>query len=319
MISVIVPIYNIEKYIDTCIKSVVAQTYSDWELLLINDGSPDSSAKICQKWADTDHRIKLFSKENGGVSSARNLGLELASGEYLFFLDGDDQIACDCLEKMMNRMTKDIDIVIGKWELVNDAGYEAPWIPPQKNYEGILSKEKIIQDIYSQLFYPRVIWGKLYRSELWKDIRFKHMIYSEDTYAMYQVLEKANNLYSINEPLYYYLQRSSGVSQKRTIRNHEDYLITLDFKYENTQKNHIAYQKICAEEYIRETYILLELYEQTKQKAKALDLLQKMKAVYKTSGIQKPIFSQKILVLPNTLIYYWIGIRRIIKNGAHEL
>ena len=101
MISIIIPVYNIEKYIEKAIVSVVNQTCPDFELLLINDGSTDSSYEICKKWEEKDNRIKVISKENGGVSSARNLGMELAKGEYLFFLDGDDWIREDCFEKLL--------------------------------------------------------------------------------------------------------------------------------------------------------------------------------------------------------------------------
>lgn len=124
MISVIVPVYNAEKYLHQCVNSVLDQTFTDFELLLIDDGSTDSSGVICDKYATEDNRIRVFHKENGGVSSARNLGLDNAKGEYLIFLDADDYW-CDltALEQMHNIAVKnDVDIVRGEYKAVNENG-----------------------------------------------------------------------------------------------------------------------------------------------------------------------------------------------------
>ena len=318
MISVIVPVYNIEKYIEKCIQSVLAQTYPDFELLLINDGSTDTSGTICQKWAEKDMRIRLINKKNGGVSTARNLAIDCAKGEFFFFLDGDDWLHPECLEKMIKRMTPEVDLVISQWEEPEDDGFDSVLITKRKNFEGIVPKSEIFRDIYDGLFYPKVLWGKLYRKELWKNIRLKQgMIYSEDTYALLEVLENVRNLYSINEAYYYYLQRGSGVSQRLTIRIYEDYMKTLDFKYQKSCECYTEFQEISGIEYIREAYILLELYSQEKDKANALRLIDKMKSVYRSANIKKPIFSQKVLALPKSLMYCWINIRKHLKRVSH--
>ena len=163
MISVIVPVYNIEKYIGKCIQSVLSQTYTDFELLLINDGSKDSSGEICSSWAKKDARIRVISKENEGVSVARNLGIDSAKGEFIFFLDGDDWISPECLEKMLLRMTPEVDAVISEWDEPEDEGYDSVLITKKKQTEGLVSNEEIWKDIYESFFYPKVLWGKLYR------------------------------------------------------------------------------------------------------------------------------------------------------------
>lgn len=318
MISVIVPVYNIEKYIGKCIQSVLSQTYTDFELLLINDGSKDSSGEICSSWAKKDARIRVISKENEGVSVARNLGIDSAKGEFIFFLDGDDWISPECLEKMLLRMTPEVDVIISEWEEPEDEGYDSVLITKKKQKEGLVSNEEIWKDIYESFFYPKVLWGKLYRKELWDNVRLKKgMIYSEDTYAMLEVFQNVRSLYSIQEPLYNYLQRGSGISQKLTTRIYEDYIKTLDFKYQIAQKTYPQFLELSGIEYIREAYILLEMYSQEHEKEKAFRLIEKMKAVYQSTDIKQPIFSQKVLMLPTGLMYCWINIRKHLKRVSH--
>ena len=202
MISIIVPVYNVEKYIEKCIQSLTQQTYSDIEILLINDGSTDHSDEICKKWQNKDYRIKVIYKENGGVSSARNLGLNIAKGEYIFFVDADDWLETSCLEKMLEKMTPDVDMVICDYRESKDITFTFEPDSKHKTSEGLLSKSNIMKDLSETFYYPRVIWGKLYRHELWEKIRFNSMSYSEDTYAMIQIIEKLRSAYIINEALY---------------------------------------------------------------------------------------------------------------------
>lgn len=111
MISVIVPVYNVEKYLDECIESIVSQSYTNFELILVDDGSPDKCPEICDEWAKRDNRIKVIHKENGGVSSARNAGIDAASGEFIMFIDSDDTIRQGCFERSVEMITKhDADI-----------------------------------------------------------------------------------------------------------------------------------------------------------------------------------------------------------------
>lgn len=120
MISIIVPVYNVEKYLDQAVKSVLGQTYPDWELLLINDGSSDGSPAVCREYEKTDRRIRVFDKENGGVSSARNVGLKEARGEWIAFLDGDDWLEENCLENALNETDERTDMVC--WNYWENAG-----------------------------------------------------------------------------------------------------------------------------------------------------------------------------------------------------
>ena len=314
MISIIIPVYNIEKYIEKAIVSVVNQTCPDFELLLVNDGSTDSSYEICKKWEEKDNRIKVISKENGGVSSARNLGMELAKGEYLFFLDGDDWIREDCLEKLLSHMTPDVDLVISDYQEVDDEGYRSTLNLQHKHFEGILTKLDAIQDLYESQIYPKVIWGKLYRKELWENIRFNHMAYSEDTYAMFQVLELTEKIYSVDEPLYFYLQRGGSASHQLKLREYENYLETLYFTYNRALESYPQLKALPGREYLGYAYILLKKYQQAHQKKQAMELIKKMQFVYKTADIEHPKFAEKAMAMPKFLIYLLIGVKNMISK-----
>lgn len=125
-VSIIVPIHNVEKYIERCTKSLISQTYRDIEILLINDGSPDNSKTICERYEKIDKRIKLYNKENGGLSDARNYGLKRAKGEYILFVDSDDYIESNTVEVLISEMKKDnLDIVAGN--AVLEADGEDKW------------------------------------------------------------------------------------------------------------------------------------------------------------------------------------------------
>ena len=111
-ISIIVPVYNVEKYLEKCVRSILAQTFTDFELILVDDGSPDSSGAMCDQFAEQDQRVKVIHKENGGLSDARNAGIEIATGEYLGFVDSDDYIADDMYELLYTNIVKDADLSI---------------------------------------------------------------------------------------------------------------------------------------------------------------------------------------------------------------
>ena len=117
-ISIIIPVYNAAKFLHKCINSILAQTFQDFEILLINDGSTDESGAICDRYTLTDNRIRVFHKENGGVSSARNIGLRNACGEWIYFVDSDDTIYNDCLETLISQTSDDVDCVTGGYTCV---------------------------------------------------------------------------------------------------------------------------------------------------------------------------------------------------------
>ena len=180
-ISVVVPVYNAEQYVSRCIDNVLTQTYQDWELILIDDGSMDKSAVICDEYAAKDQRIKVFHKKNGGVSSARNKGIENATGKWVTFLDSDDYYDSEFLEGLISR-TQDADFVVGGYRWFGD--YDVNWYISQTRY--LQTKEEIgnlLNFEYgdsdemkekSVFLYP---WGKLYKMDI---IRKKNIHFNEN-------------------------------------------------------------------------------------------------------------------------------------------
>ena len=166
MISVIVPVYNAEKFIDRCIKSILNQNYNDFEIILVDDGSPDKCPKICDEWAEKDERIKVIHKINGGVSSARNAGLKVAKGEFVTFVDSDDTLYDCALLNMNNLMDSETDFVICSH---NDVKIEnvlvKPYIENVKTYTANEIKTDKFIEFDETVWWP---WGKLFRMSIIK-------------------------------------------------------------------------------------------------------------------------------------------------------
>ena len=172
MISVIIPVYKVEKYLDKCIESVVGQTYSDLEIILVDDGSPDGCPAMCDAWAEKDGRIKVIHKPNGGLSSARNAGLVKASGEYVFFLDSDDTISANCIELLADAVRHDnSDICIANVARIDENG--KPIKALLFDSDMLLSKDDVFEDIAKKGLFAYVIsCGRLYRRNLFDGISF---------------------------------------------------------------------------------------------------------------------------------------------------
>lgn len=312
MISVIIPVYNSEKYLDKSISSVLNQTYENFELLLIDDGSTDSSYEICKKWSETDCRIKVFSQKNAGPGSARNLGLDMSKGNYIFFLDSDDYILPTCFEKLINQMTDDIDVVACDYHDVSEDGKIFPK-PSTYTYEsGIRLTEDAIYDLFAVRIYARVVWGKLYKRYLWDDIRFNDLSYSEDTHALFQIFEKVKKIYLVDEILYFYVHIPGSISHQFDLNKYNDLLQTLFYLHTKAIEKYPACKQYSGQKYLANAYYLLKKYQQLKMKPEALDLIEKMQFVRNTSLKESKRLSHKLLVLPKYLVYLLIIIKNMI-------
>ena len=174
-ISVIIPVYNCEKFIEKCLQSLVNQTLTDIEIILVNDGSTDNSQKIIEKFSDT--RIKLINKKNGGQSSARNVGLDVANGEYIGFIDSDDWVDSDFFEKLYNTAKKyNADIAMTDFIRIGPTKYKKRLnISEEKIYEKIENKIKIANALKEGC-----IWNKIYKKEILTGLKFNEGMYFED-------------------------------------------------------------------------------------------------------------------------------------------
>lgn len=225
LISVIIPVFNVEKYLERCIKSIINQTYKNLEILLINDGSTDKSIEICNRYLEIDNRIVLLNKENGGLSSARNLGIDKAKGEYISFVDSDDFIHELMYETLVSNLEKnDCDIsIIESFDVIEDKDF----IFELKNTNNsiVYSKEEAIANYLDGNFIPA--WGKLYRKELFESIRFPIGILNEDEAIMIRVFDSCTrNIVYQDIKLYFYLRRKSGsiTSTKKNLKNNIDWI-----------------------------------------------------------------------------------------------
>ena len=245
-ISVIVPVYNVEKYINRCVDSIINQTYKNLEIILVDDGSPDNCGKICDEYAKKDGRIKVVHKENGGVSSARNIGLDIATGDYIGFIDSDDYIELDMFECLVNSIIKyNLDIC------------ECNFIIEEKNnisyvkckYENILENRDIIKNYLSDNIRPETC-NKLYKKEFFDDIRFDTtMILGEDAFINYQIMKRAMKIYNINQYKYHYVKREGSATSYFINKKSLLYIDKIETMIEN-EKNDMDLYNICINRYL---------------------------------------------------------------------
>lgn len=213
IISIIVPVYNVEEYLQRCIDSILNQRFKDFELILINDGSTDNSLKICKEYSLSDSRVKVINKENGGLSSARNAGINIAKGKYIGFVDSDDWINEEMYQTLYNLLQEyDCDIAECCYKKV----YDEKIIEKQKKrYEiSILSNIKILESMYVNNFAGSTISvNKLYKSSLFKNIRFPEGKLNEDQFTTYKIYFNSRKVVSINREMYYYYQSGNSITR----------------------------------------------------------------------------------------------------------
>lgn len=210
LISVIVPIYNVEKYLDRCVDSIINQTYKNLEIILVDDGSPDNCPKMCDDYAKIDNRIKVVHKENGGLSDARNVGMEVATGEYVSFIDSDDYISLDFYETLLETIVdNDSDIVeCGVVKFYEDNNFDE-YSDDLKvtNYDTLYALDGLINENP----FKQHVWNKLYKSNIVLDIPYAVGKLNEDEFWTYQIFGKAKKVTRINKTMYYYFQRGSSI------------------------------------------------------------------------------------------------------------
>lgn len=208
IISVIVPVYKVEEYLDECVKTIVDQTYTRMEIILVDDGSPDRCPQMCDEWAKRDSRIKVIHKANGGLSDARNAGLDICTGDYIAFVDSDDWIKSDMYQKMLEAIEEENADLCACNIISCYPTREVAW--GAKEYI-VGDSEKMLDLIYSDSIFPVCAWNKLYRRKLWEDFRFPVGKICEDAFTTYLLVDKADKIVQITDPLYCYRIRSESI------------------------------------------------------------------------------------------------------------
>ncbi len=214
LISIIVPIYKVENYISRCIDSIINQTYKNLEIILVDDGSPDNCPKICDDYASKDDRIRVVHKKNGGLSDARNAGIQVATGGYISFIDSDDYVSLDFIETLYNTITSENSDVVecSVVKFYDDRHFEA-----YNDDFKIASFDTVssLSALISENPFHQHVWNKLYKSELVIDIPYAVGKLNEDEFWTYQIFGKSKKVTKINKTMYYYFQRESSIMGNR--------------------------------------------------------------------------------------------------------
>lgn len=210
-ISIIVPVYNVQDLLPRCLDSICAQTLRDLEIILVDDGATDASGRICDEYALRDPRIRVVHQANAGLAGARNAGLELASGDYVGFVDSDDRIAPDMYEILLDCITRyDADIALCGRYLETEAGEtQSMWEAPEPM---VFDSHEAVRRLLRSDGMDAAAWDKLYRRELFGQLRYPLKYVSEDIPVTYRLLCRAKRIVHCGKPLYYYLQRAGSLS-----------------------------------------------------------------------------------------------------------
>lgn len=209
LISIIVPVYNVEPYIERCIESLINQTYVNIEILLVDDGSRDNSGVICDRFAKLDKRIKVFHKENGGLSDARNYGLDRANGEYISFIDSDDYVDIDYIEFLYNLINEGYKLALCSLHVVFTSNNRI--VNKGNNKKYVLDSEKCIEMMCYQDEVDTAAYAKMAHKSLYKDLRFPKGKLFEDIGTTYLLFDQCEKIICDFTPKYYYIIRENSI------------------------------------------------------------------------------------------------------------
>lgn len=308
LVSVIVPIYNVELYLVECIESILEQTYTNYEIILVNDGSTDSSGSICDKYEKQNNNIKVIHKKNGGLSSARNMGIEKAKGNYYVFIDSDDVVHKDYLNNMMKIAIKyNADIVACDFT----TGEECFWEDVPKNIE-VRKGKQVLEQMNNRDVLVTVAWNKLYKRYFFDDLnlRYKNGKIHEDMFLAPKLLDNCNIMAIINEKLYFYRNRSNSIMNSSFKTKHLDILEALEYRMEYFKnRNYMDLYFYEIESYSRK---LIFLYDRIKRENNKFprekkEILSRAKKLIEDKSIFKR-FTLKNRIKLILLVYFSITI-----------
>jgi len=216
LISVIVPIYNVEEYLNRCVESIVNQTYQNLEIILVDDGSPDNCPQMCDEWAGKDSRIKVIHKENGGLSDARNAGMKIATGDYISFIDSDDWIDRKTFSLVMEKIIA-AKAQIGAFNIISvDSNSFTPDLSDE--YE-LLNSEQAIENTIDDTGVKTVAWNKVYHKNVLQGLTFPKGKLHEDEFFTFHALDKAEKIVYLHRQCYYYFQRPTSIMGQYNVKH----------------------------------------------------------------------------------------------------
>ena len=294
LISVIIPVYGVEPYLRRAVDSVLRQTYSNLEIILVDDGSPDGCPAICDAYAAKEARVRVIHKENGGLSDARNAGLDVAGGDYIAFLDSDDYYAPFFIEVLYKELLKnDAQVALCPYEVTDamEPSQGPDFAARKKQYADgevdcpVYDRGQMLLNQYDALCsdatYFIVAWNKLYKASLWKGVRYPKGKIHEDSYTTYKAYLLSDKVVYVNKHLYMYRQRSNSIMSSKwsrerlrdSVEQHEERLSLLTVMgieiTEDNKADYIATLRNCIRRALANGYI--EEYELFKQKLNLIE------------------------------------------------
>ncbi len=246
LVTVIIPVYKVEKYLSKCVDSVLSQTYKNLEVFLVDDGSPDNCGKICDEYAKKDKRVKVIHKQNGGLSSARNAALDVCTGNYITFVDSDDWIETTYVEKLYETIKKyDCDISVCFHNECDERGNVRAKKP--KQFDDFYDKENVYTTFFGKKQLIDSAWGKLYKKDIFKKIRYPQGLHYEDTYLIVDVCKEVKKGIAVaDEGLYNYLVMREGAITKDVSPKIFDWIVAKRHAAEVMPKTCDVYKDCCA-------------------------------------------------------------------------
>ena len=314
-VSVIIPVYNIEKYVEVCIKSLIFQTLTDIEIILINDGSSDSSHDICQKYAALDNRIVYIKKDNGGVSSARNAGLDVAKGDYIMFLDGDDFIEKEAIETLLNLAeSNDVDAVMFEYN-IDDNKNSVTHNVADARYNKVIDAKSAIEITISPK--NRFAWSKLYKKDIIGNLKFDEGIYrGEDTWFAINALNNAKKVYYTDYAPYHYIQ-SDNSAVRCEFNNKKLSVVTVyEYMIKFSKENYPAIVPTALDAYIGESIAVV--YDMHISGVDRKDIKKLIKRIAQNINFKDLKVIGKSNALQYLLCRFCPEVLYIIKNRTHK-
>lgn len=332
-VSIIIPVYKVESYLDKCVKTAVQQTYPNIEVLLIDDGSPDDCGKMCDDWAKKDSRIVVIHQENGGLADARNTGIEAATGEYLVFVDSDDYIAPDMVQKLYDALkTNDAEMSICNFLHVDERGLPVPELEHVRPItDEVISGLEVLEKMHVQTkerwfgWYYSMAWNKLYKRDLFTEIRYPKGKLCEDVFIAHKLFGICSKVACISDVCYYYVRREGSITFKRSCKTYlndaEGYLDRAQYCYTK------GLYKAAAHAYWY-TAILLSDARPSKEDPEDLqneydDLLQSFRQLNRCQEACSPKESLQISIISRSPALYHIlfrnPLRRSIKRAIWKI
>ncbi len=312
-ISIIIPVYNCEKYLDECLCSIIGQTYKNFEVLIVNDGSTDSSKEIIKKYADNDLRFKFIdNSQNNGQSYCRNIALKLATGDYLFFIDADDVIDLNCLKILLDLLkSNDADVSISNYKTFVNSIKK----PIAKKESLILDNYSLMQDVAICSKIQTFSWGRLFKRKLFDDVAYPEGRIFEDVYLITFVLSRASKCVYTDEVLYFYRTNESSSSRRLDLYKIQSYFLSIEQKADFINKNYPNLLKDMCNSFF-EVFSLAKVH---KIKSKNIPNYKSTKLLYKKAvGNAGLLQKMKFIALFNPILYFFVKIILRIKNINHK-